>query len=218
MHSDTKAKLLHVADKLIGEGLALVTSERVNGGGRWLNEQATGKWLAGCSNFIIQLGRPAEHWRGSLDFGASRLAHAHKAGLLLGAMQALREAIADDLLIRSEELLLCDTFDSLLEQAEHLLSAGYALPAGVLGRAVLEERLRNWCENANCTPATQRPTMSDYYQALYGAAHINKLQLKHIELLAAIGNDAAHVKESLNKADVEKLLRELRVHLSEWTV
>ena len=55
-----------------------------------------------------------------------------------------------------------EAFESLLEQADYLLSEGYFLAAGVLGRAVLEEHLRKWCDLKAYSPAKQRPTINDF--------------------------------------------------------
>jgi hypothetical protein len=109
---------------------------------------------------------------------------------------------------------MAEAFDDLLEQAEHLLSEGYFLAAGVLGRAVLEEHLRKWFHHAGCAFSKPKPVMSDFYMELYKANHINKLVLKQIESMAAVGNSAAHNDPSLKPQDVLRFLPELRGFLT----
>jgi len=122
------------------------------------------------------------------------------------------------LLVPLGSLLRAEVFSDLLEQAEHLLDEGYFLPAGVLGRAVLEEHLRAWCDRAPCVPVDPKnpsqpkpkPTLSDFYEALYKARHLTLTEKRHVEAMAAVGNDAAHNKATLKKADVDRLLPDVR--------
>jgi hypothetical protein len=118
--------------------------------------------------------------------------------------------VARGLLVAVEDLVRAEAFESLLEQADYLLASGYALAAGVLGRAVLEEHLRKWCEVKGCRPAKDKPTINDYNSELYKAKHLNLSQMKHVESLAAVGNEAAHNKPTLTADGVERLLRDVR--------
>jgi len=83
------------------------------------------------------------------------------------------------------------------------------LAAGVLARGVIEQHLRKRCDELGCMPSKSRPTLNDFNQALYGAKHIDKITMKHIDALAAIGNDAAHNNPSLKEEDVKRLVAEV---------
>lgn len=133
---------------------------------------------------------------------------------LAGRLEAIKAAIEDDVLSSIEGIVLAEAFDDLLDQAEHLLSQNYHLAAGVLGRAVLEEHLRKLCDHHQCMPSKPRPTLSNYYEALDAGTHITKLERKHIEWMAGVGNHAAHNLPGLNDSDVEKLLADLRRFLA----
>jgi hypothetical protein len=168
------------------------------------------KWSASCRHLVFMLGTSAEPWRQVLSYeGANTVVLAMQ---MVGCLESVDEAIDRGLLNRVEHLIAADLFDNLLEQAEYLFNNGYFQAAGVLGRAVLEEHLRKLCETSSCLPARTRPTISDYAQELYKQQHIDKLQLKYIDTMAAIGNAAAHCVGSsdLSKEDVDHLLVHLR--------
>ena len=122
---------------------------------------------------------------------------------------ALHQAMVDDLLFKVEDLVLAEAFSDLLEQADHLLASGYFLAAGVLGRAVLEEHLRKWCARKACTPTKPKPTLNDYTASLYKLNYLNKIELKHVEAMSAIGNESAHNSPTLKREDVERLIRDV---------
>ena len=138
------------------------------------------------------------------------LLHAKK---MMGTLMAIKEAIEQDFLITVEELVMSEAFVDLLEQAEYLLSGNYFLAAGVLGRAVLEERLRKWCDAVGCIPSKPKPTLNDFKLELQKASELNKIEVSHVDGMAAIGNIAAHNKPGLAKADVERLVRDVREFL-----
>ncbi len=173
--------------------------------------QSFAKWAAGCANLVRLLGPLGDTWAADLVGKQNEYSSAVR---MLGTLEAIKDAIDHGLLVRIEDLVLADAFDNLLEQAEYLLTENYFLAAGVLGRAVLEEHLRAWCDAAGCAPTTQRPTLNNYKDALYRAKHFNTSVMKHVEAMAAVGNDAAHNKPSLTKDEVERLLRDVRDFLA----
>ena len=83
-------------------------------------------------------------------------------------------------------------FTTLSEQAEYLLDQGYFLASGVILRAVLEERLRSLCQHRLISFNKANPTLNDYNTELYRARIYDKILLKEIDTLIAIGNEAAH--------------------------
>ena len=56
-----------------------------------------------------------------------------------GILRAAREDYANGYLFDIKQLIAAEVFDDLLEQAEHLLDAGYQEAAAVLAGAVLED-------------------------------------------------------------------------------
>jgi DNA-binding MarR family transcriptional regulator len=71
------------------------------------------------------------------------------------------------------------------------------LAAGVVFRAVLEERLRRLCEQHSITLGKTKPTLNDYNSELYKSSVYDKITFKEVDTLIAIGNDAAHNNPTL---------------------
>ena len=214
MPDDIKKRLIEFIDGLIEEGNRLreIVTDRYGSNPGLpdridVESEGAGKLWAGCQHLIHILGNGATPWR-------ERLAGNEQSTLLttelrIGYLKAIRDAIESGLLVRVEDLVMADTFDNLLEQAKYLFAEKYSLAAGVLGRAVLEEHLRKWCERAGIMPEKPRPTLDDLNQALYKSQHIDKLTMKQVDALAAVGNACAH-NQQFTVEQVERLLREVR--------
>lgn len=209
MQSGTKKKLLAHVGKLMREGRDYEAQYRQTYANRdpdigpLLLSYST--WAARIRNFLRMLGpefaTPYERTV-SLDY--------QNHYEMNGVLAAIWHDLEDDALISAEQLIRGEVFGSLLEQAEHLLENGFHLAAGVLGRAVLEEHLRKWCNRAGCLPQKQKPTMADFKSELYAKNHMSKVEMLHVEAMAAVGNDAAHNLPTLARNDVERMVRDVR--------
>jgi len=208
--------LLQTSTRLIQEGQQVVDStfeQRIQGasylGGppRYVDLEAFAKWRGGCANFLRMLGEAGETWAESFKEDANTPVNSK---VMLGSLRAISESIENNLLISVEQIIRAETFEGLLEQADYLYSEGYFLAAGVLGRAVLEDHLRNFCVIRNCLPSKAKPTLNDFNQSLYKAKILNVTHMKHVESMAAVGNNAAHNKPELTDQDVERLLGDVR--------
>lgn len=162
------------------------------------------KWRTSCKVLLQQLGAFAQPWTDILNAEQYRNTRG-TVDSMLGALKSIAENVTEGRLSRFEDIVFAEAFANLLEQAEYLLEKGYFLAAGVLFRAILEEKLKRLCDTFNCTPTKSRPTIADYNQALYTGKYIDKLAFKSIDEMAAVGNDAAHGKPSLVIADIERL-------------
>ena len=218
MSEITKEFLLQTVQALIQEGHNVLQTTfdagsklknvlYVSGRPKGVDLQLFSKWQASCLNLMRLLEDQSTPW---ITFFENRRNNPINVKRMLGTLEGIEQAIHNGLLIRMEALLRAKTFTHLLDQADYLFSEGYILAAGVMGRAVLEEHLRNWCSVKKCSMAKSRPTLNDFKNALYKKKHITAVVLKHIESMAAIGNEAAHNKESLSKDSVERLLRDIR--------
>ncbi len=203
------AKLVPLLNKLIADGRQMLThvrSDRLSqlkcisdeaGLRRWSNELILFKSLA------TDLIRP---WSKILVHDGT-VVLAHHLEVPLSALETIRDAMDQGLLARFEDLVIASAFADLSEQARYLLSQGYFLAAGVIFRAVFEERIRKLCERNRCMPASLRPTIGDLNTALYKATPpvYDKTMMHQVTALAAIGNDAAHNNPALKIEDVERL-------------
>jgi hypothetical protein len=199
----TKERLLNQIDLMLADGRSTAARKYASTNVSLVPAEDFQRFRGGCLNIVRMLGEPGETWK--LMFESDKNYAALHLGMV-GALTAIRDAIVNDLLFTVESLVLAEEFGNLLEQADHLFANNYFLAAGVLGRAVLEDHLRTWCNRTSCVPAKAQPTLNDYNQALYGAQHITKLVMKHLESMIAVGNDAAHNAPTLKKEDVDRLL------------
>ena len=134
---------------------------------------------------------------------------------ILGTLKSMKETIDNGYLLRFEDIIFAETFSNLIDQSEYLFKQGYILAAGVLGRAVLEEKLRNLCKSHNVFLTKKQTTISGYNMELYKSKIYDKIEFKNIDLLASIGNNAAHNKP-ITKEEVKKLLTGVLLLLNKY--
>lgn len=213
--------LLKEVRRLIAEGKE-VTSTRFDAGMSgvsYLGGRPVGvdllaftRWQGGCKNLMRMLGPFGSPWTEAFN-GNNRASNATK---MLGTLEAIEQAITSNLLRSVEDMVRAESFVSLLDQAEFLHQQGFFLAAGVLGRAVLEEHLRTWVANLSLPIAKSRPTLNDFKEALYKDKKFSLSVMKHIEAMAAVGNDAAHNKQQLTVDVAARLLRDIREFLGKY--
>ncbi|MEX2287717.1 MAG: hypothetical protein WD648_11550 [Planctomycetaceae bacterium] len=210
-----KQQLADTVQRLIDEGDGVRKSRR-QGGSDECDPALFVKWLGSCLNLLRLLGNLGNPFREPFDWSVYD-ASVYRAKMMYSYLGSIRDELKHGTLVSIEQFVRAATFDSLLEQAEYVLSEGYFIPAGVLARAVLEEHLRNWCDAAHCTPVkpkSRKPTLNDYNDALRAANKYNPSVQKHVLAMSGFGNDAAHydpkVEPGLQESDVEWLLREVR--------
>ncbi|MCE0917973.1 DUF4145 domain-containing protein [Pseudomonas sp. NMI760_13] len=97
-------------------------------------------------------------------------------------------------------LVQAEVFSNELEQAEELLSSGYATAAAVIAGVVLETSLRDLCSKH----AIGHGTLNRMNDDLAKAGAYNTNQKKQITSLSAIRNSAAHGKPEEFTADQVK--------------
>lgn len=164
-------------------------------------------------------GDALKPWQDKLDHDGKAMI-ARPVEEALSALRVIRMAFDQGLLTTFEDLVLAKSFNSLLEQGEHLCGQGLYLPACVVFRAVLEEKLRRMCDTHGCLPVKARGhlMLNDYNQALYGASPqvYGTAMMKQVEALGAAGNDAAHNKRPIIQDDANRLLAGLTAFLSRF--
>jgi len=161
------------------------------------------KWKANCSVLMNLLNKYSKPWSSLIkeDTANTKV----NALSMLGVLKSLKETIDNDLLVTIEDIIFAESFSNLIEQSEYLFSQNYFLAAGILCRAVLEEKLRNLSNQNNCLFTKSRPTLNDYNTELYKISFYDKIIFKNIEYLISIGNNAAH-NQPISKDDIDKLL------------
>ncbi len=198
MPSKNEERVLQFVESLLVEADALKPVRPLD---RWMT------FIANCRLLAEMLGEVGKPWQPILNYN-------HPQGetsllVLSGVLIAIRDAIKNDLLHRLEDFVNAETFDDLLEQADYLASQSFFMAAGVLGRAVLEQHLRKWCQRAGIMSSKPHPTINDYNTAIYNAKLYDKVVMKHVDAMTAVGNNAAHGVKA-EKDDIERLLRDVR--------
>jgi len=214
--------ITNICDECIKEGELLLNTKWLDdnmGGFQVMNPKAYvdlegyKKWNSNCNVLINMLGDLSRPW--------SELFTGTKANLLtnvssmLGALRSIKESIAKGYLITIEDLVFAEAFSNLIDQAEYLFDQNYLLAAGVLGRAVLEEKLRALCSHQAIEIAKSKPTLADFNGELYKAKFYNLIEFKNIDHLISIGNNAAHNKP-FEKEDIVKLMAGVKAILSKY--
>ena len=210
MAESQKEKLIRICEALISEADTVEATqfETKTSYTKFVDMTTLHKWWGKVKSFGYQLGVAARPWAITFDSEPEQnsLVFAMKVH---GVLEAIKHELENDHLESFTQLVRAETLADLLDQADHLNQKGYYLAGGVLGRAVLEEHLRNTCDLLSCMPPKTKPTINDYNMALYGIDHYTKTRMKQVDALASIGNDAAHNKPELTKEDVKKLLTDL---------
>lgn len=124
---------------------------------------------------------------------------------------AAKEDFEGGYLISVKNLIQAEVFDSELEQASELLSAGYVSAAAVVAGVVLETTLRNLCNENGITLGKLDKMNAD----LAKSGSYNALVQKRITALAGIRNSAAHGKvEEFTREDVASMISEVEKFVS----
>lgn len=94
-------------------------------------------------------------------------------------------------MLGQEFLIAGEILDSVLEEAKHILNAGYKDPAAVLGRVVLEDALKRLARQEQLDDTQKATRLND---ELKKAGKYNQPQWRQIQAWVDIGNSAAHGK------------------------
>jgi len=202
---------LPIIEEMIQEGEKLKANKfttRVLGAPPFVERQGFGKFVGRLKSLAFILGELGQPWKDDLTKDHGMNSYPTLVSLI-GLLEAIKNDIENDHLIRAESIIRAETLTDLHEQSEYLLEQGYYLAAGVLARAVIEQHLRKRCDELGCILSKSKPSLNDYNQSLYTSKHIDKIVMKHIDSLAAVGNDAAHNNPSLNPDDVKRLVCEV---------
>lgn len=155
--------------------------------------------------------REASKIRSPEPFGGSDLFGADSQSQLEGVLRALRADIAAGKMATFAELVHGALFDDLLEQAEHLMTVGYFLPAVVIAGAALEEHLR--CLAKKHGLSTERaskkkarkasPTSAaDLNEVLKASQAYSQPEWRQVQAWLDLRNEAAHGKPTFaNRTD-----------------
>jgi hypothetical protein len=161
------------------------------------------KWKTDCNVLINMLGDLSSPWDEIFKGDKNNLLV--NAVSMNGGLKSIMNSLEKGYLIKIEDLVFAEAFSNLIEQSEYLYNQNYFLAAGVIARAVLEEKLRNICKSQNITFSKPLPTLSDFNNELYKVRFYDKIELKNIDFLISVGNSAAH-NQPITKEGVKSLI------------
>jgi hypothetical protein len=218
---NTHQKIRELLDKLIADGESVLNT-KWQPSGNWVSGPPTyvdlaifTTWRARCKLLASLLGRVGKPWETILT---SDLNNSIESAITTqSTIQAIKVSAEEGLLLEIEDIVLAEAFANLIEQAEYLLTQGYYLAAGVIFRAVLEERLRRLCDQHSLALSKPKPTLNDYNTELYKAQVYDKITFKDIGTLIAIGNDAAHNNSTLSADNVQNMFDGITRILSKFS-
>jgi hypothetical protein len=130
-------------------------------------------------------------------------------------LQAAHRDYEGGLLFDIRTLVAAEVFSDFLEQAEHLLSNGFHIPAASLAGAILEDGLRKLC-NQHSIEIPERTKIDRLNTDLAKVGAYSKLVQKNITAYADIRNNADHGHfNKFSLEDVESMLLWVRRFLAE---
>jgi hypothetical protein len=110
-------------------------------------------------------------------------------------------------------LIQAEVFEDELEQAEHLLEGGYAVPAAVIAGVALETAMRKLCQQNGISLAS-KATINPMNDELAKAGIYNASKKKLITAWAGFRNDAAHGTAPVSKEDARQMIAGVREFLA----
>jgi len=171
------------------------------------------KWRLGCLNILERtFGKESDAYT---SFSNITQASNNEVWVPYGiaVLEAAREIIEKGFLYKIEHLISADLFDSVLEQAEHLLSEGHKDPAAILGRVVIEQTLKQIAEREGIELA-EKVKLSTINDTLKKEKVYDKIKWRLIQSNIDLGNYVAHGDfDKYNNKQVEEMLNWIRKNL-----
>jgi hypothetical protein len=168
------------------------------------------QWGTSALNFLSRvMGRDSDYYvRFNQIFGNFHDYTPVKTGL--GILKAAKADYEHGYLLDTRMLIQAEIFDEFLEQAEHLLDAGYDGPSAVIAGCVLEDGLRKLCQSKGVL-LPNKPKLDTMNSELAKAGVYNSLVQKRITSWADLRNKAAHGKwTEFTTSDVKQMIDEVR--------
>ncbi|MBC3883698.1 DUF4145 domain-containing protein [Undibacterium griseum] len=176
----------------------------------FVDVQIMNRWLTSCLSLVGRVfGESSPHYLRLQDQFPNypKWPNAEQA---FGVLLSVKDDFESGSLFSLRRLVEAELFDEFLEQAEHLLEAGYFHPSAIVTGSVLEDGLRKLCV-ANDVSLPVKPKLDWMNSELAKKAIYSKLVQKKITTIADLRNSAAHGKwDEFDASDVRSMLRDVR--------
>ncbi|HAL44643.1 MAG: hypothetical protein A2Y12_17395 [Planctomycetes bacterium GWF2_42_9] len=215
MLNEIEKKALSRIEELILKADRLVTTQYLTGvigAPTYVDGGLFAEWKSQTLSFLINfLGAEDNYVKQFTNSVTESCRYDAESGR--GILKALKEDISKEYLTKFKNLVTANIFSDFISMAEYLLSEKYKDAAAVIMGSVLEEHLRNLCQNRG-VPITimsggkSIPKKADAMNAdLAKAGAYNNLEMKSITAWLDLRNKAAHGKYTeYVQAQVELLI------------
>jgi hypothetical protein len=201
----------NICTECVSEGEALINTKFNSDNGitsmAYVDLEGFHRWKSNCNVLIGMLGELSNPW--SEVFDGEKANTLVNTLAMIGGLKSINDTLDKGYLLRIEDLIFAEAFSNLIDQSEYLFKQNYFLAAGIIGRAVLEEKLRNVCERKGIEFIKPKPTLSDFNMQLYKDRFYDKIEHKNIDYLISIGNNAAH-NQAVSKEDISSLIEGIK--------
>lgn len=173
----------------------------------FVDERAASEWYTRSLNFLARVfGADSEHYK-AMSKHAQNPTKWTPANMAFGVICAAKADLEAGAIFDLKTLVAAEVFESMLEQATALHSAGYNGPAAVVAGCVLEDGLRRLCREKSV--ALPNNAKLDFMNAALAKAGVySVLTQKKITALADVRNSAAHGKwDQFSASDVDGLIK-----------
>jgi hypothetical protein len=172
-------------------------------------------WRTQCLTYMQNVFGNGHTYSTSFDSATNQHGYTNEVEKGMAILEAAAEDVENGYLARVEDLVASDVFADFLEQAQHLLDAGYKDPAAMLAGAVLEDGLRRLLLKSG-----EKVRTRDDLSALNGRSAekglYNRLVQKKISVWIDVRNSASHGKfVDYEKEDVERMVEGINSFLSD---
>lgn len=205
---------------LIQEGENVAKLERPSSVGPYIQDNDKIKlyaWLTNVRNILeMVFGSNSPQYRiyqEALPKGGIKFVeHSYDIFPIIGVLQGALGDLEEGYLSGQEFIVAGVVFDSILEQAEMLLKAGFKDPAAIYGRVVLEDSLKRLARTLGLDENKKSSLIND---ELKKNGTYSQSQWRFVQAWLDIGNAAAHGKFSeFDEDDVTSQINGIRQFLA----
>lgn len=178
------------------------------------NKNPLHAWLVKVSNIIeLVFGHKSAHFRHFEELTKKGVEHSPQIYPIIGILNGALDDLKKGYLLGQEFILASEVFDSVLEQATHLVQTGYKDPAAVLARIVLENSLKRLARAEGIEDTLKASKIND---ELRDTGRYPKVQWRMIQSWLDIGNAAAHGKfNEYNDYEVKQSIKGIERFLAD---
>ena len=208
---------------LIDEGKSVTELEQRHGSTKfdvWIGKEdkiPLHAWLGKVNNVLYMVFGPespqVKHFTEILPHENLRsVERAHEVYYIIGVLEGALDDLEHGFLTGQEFLVAGEVFDSVLEQAKHLVDTGYKDPAAVLARVVLEDALKRIARAEGLDDTLKASRIND---ELKKAQRYPQPQWRLVQAWLDVGNSAAHGRfDDYDAERVQETIRDIEHFLA----